>query len=358
MDGLSFDFTLNFPGLALAMAADLPCHGLTAVFGPSGSGKSTLLRVIAGLETAAAGEVCFRGQRWLARDTRRTPAWQRDVGYVFQDARLFPHLSVRGNLDYAVRRARHPVNDSYVIDSLDLGPLLTRRPISLSGGERQRVAIGRALLSGPAILLMDEPLAALDEIRKGEILPYIEQLRDEGSVPILYVSHSLAEVTRLADHIVLVRDGEIVRSGALQSVMADPASSAIFGVHEAGAVLTARIEDIAADGLAELSAGTGRIWLPASGDMRRGATLRLRIRAQDVMLALTRPENISALNVLAGRVISVTEEGPGNVTLVLDTGGQTLLARITRRSWLALELRPGTDCFAVIKSVAIARPGD
>jgi molybdate transport system ATP-binding protein len=211
-------------------------RGLTAIFGRSGSGKSTLLRVIAGLERRASGQIRFAGQDWQGPGLF-VPPHQRRIGYVFQDARLFPHLNVRGNLEYGLKRAaeRHGPGLNDVADMLGIAPLLDRKPDTLSGGEGQRVAIGRALLSRPQLLLMDEPLASLDAPRKAEILPYLERLRDEAGLPILYVSHDVSEVARLAGQIVMVQDGRVVLSGEAQSVFADPSAARFFGIREAGA---------------------------------------------------------------------------------------------------------------------------
>ncbi|MGQ0564125.1 MAG: molybdenum ABC transporter ATP-binding protein [Gemmobacter sp.] len=351
---LNVDVRLHFPGFTLAVTEDFPLSGVTAIFGRSGSGKSTLLRIIAGLETRAAGRVAMAGEIWQD-GPRHVPPERRGVGYVFQDARLFPHLSVRGNLDFALRRARGlggPGLDE-VAAALDLSPLLDRRPAALSGGERQRVAMGRALLTAPKVLLMDEPLAALDEARKAEILPYLERLRDETRVPILYVSHAAAEVARLANTLVLIDAGRVTRAGPAAELLSDPATAGRFGLRDAGAILTLRIAAQDPDGLTRLDGPTGPLWLPRI-DGPPGTTLRVRILAQDVMLALTPPVGISALNVLPATVRQVRPgEGPG--TLVqLALGDSLILSRITRRSAEALNLAPGLGLYAVIKAVSVA----
>jgi molybdate transport system ATP-binding protein len=352
---LKVDVRLNIGTFELAVTQDFSLSGVTGLFGQSGSGKSTLLRIIAGLETRAAGHVSVESDVWQEGD-RLLPAHRRGVGYVFQDTRLFPHLSVEGNLGYAFRRARGrggPGMDE-LISALDLGALLARRPAQLSGGEKQRVAIGRALLTAPRILLMDEPLAALDEARKAEILPYLERLCDQSRVPILYVSHSVAEIARLAQHMVVLRDGRVLRAGEATEVLSDPEAVPMVGSRDAGAVLEARIVAQHGDGLTELAVSAGRLLLPRI-DAAIGDRLRLRIPAQDVILARERPEGLSALNILPVTVTEVkTGEGPGAV-IQLRAGEDLLLARITRRSVTALGLKPGVAAHAVLKSVALAK---
>lgn len=352
---LLVDIRVNYSDFSLEVAQEFALSGVTGLFGPSGSGKSTLLRVIAGLETRAQGRVVMDREVWQDQ-AGRLPAERRGVGYVFQDTRLFPHMTVGGNLDYAVRRARGlggPGKEE-IVTALDLGPLLARRPAALSGGEKQRVAVGRALLTAPKILLMDEPLAALDEARKAEILPYLERLRDQSRVPILYVSHSVGEVARLAQNMVVLRAGRVLRAGAAVDVLSDPDAVPMVGPRDAGAVIEARIIAHHADGLTELSVSAGRLWLPRI-ESRPGDVLRLRIPAQDVILARARPEGLSALNILPVTVSEVRiGEGPGAI-VQLQAGSDRLLARLTRRSVDALGLKPGVAAHAVIKSVALAK---
>ncbi len=334
---------------ALDVAFAAPA-GLTCLFGRSGSGKTTVVNAVAGLFRPDAGRVDLDG---VTLSNLPTPA--RRVGYVFQDARLFPHLTVRQNLRYGgfVRR-RPAAGFDQIVTLLDIAPLLDRRPAALSGGEKSRVAIGRALLSDPRLLLMDEPLAALDEARKAEILPYIERLRDETGLPILYVSHSLSEVARLATTIVVMDAGRVIRSGPAAEILSDPDTAPILGLRDAGSVLTARIAAHDADGLTRLETGAGPLWLPAiSGPV--GRKVRIRIAAQDVILSRTRPEGLSALNILPGVVLAVRPgDGPG-MLVQLDVGGQRLLARITRRSAHALDVRPGQHLHLIVKSVAVAQ---
>jgi molybdate transport system ATP-binding protein len=280
------------------------------------------------------------------------------VGYVFQEGRLFPHLTVRQNLLFgrwfAPGFAPAAQLDD-VVDLLGIGALLDRRPGRLSGGEKQRVAIGRALLAGPRLLLMDEPLASLDARRKDEILPYIERLRDQAGVPIVYVSHAIAEVTRLASTIVLISDGRVRAVGPLQEVMGRAELYPMAGRFEAGAVLAVRVAAHDAGwGLTELTGVFGKLTVPRL-HAPVGSALRVRIRARDVILAATPPTGISALNVLAGRVEAVVPIEDAALEVQLRLGGERLLARVTRRSGEALGLAPGREVFAVIKTVAIDR---
>lgn len=331
--------------------------GITALFGRSGAGKSTIINAVAGLLRPNEGHLEVGGETLM--DTTRnlhTAPHKRRFGTVFQDARLFPHLTVAQNLDFGTRYAPKgshiPRND--VIDLLGLNALLTRAPNTLSGGEKQRVALGRALLSAPRMLLMDEPLASLDATRKHEILPYLELLRDGPlKLPILYVSHAVDEITRLADTLVLLKDGKIAAQGPLRDVMSDPAAVPLIGVREAGSVIEATVQSHDRDGLTTLKLRAGTLVLPAV-TAPVGTKLRLRIKAQDVMIARTRPTDISALNILAASITGIHEGTGPAVAVTLDIGGKVVLARITRRAVIALDLRVGTSCFAVLKSTTIA----
>lgn len=331
--------------------------GVTALFGRSGSGKSTLVNAVAGLLTPDRGRIAAGDMVLLERDRGlNLPPHKRRIGYVFQDGRLFPHLTVRQNLLFGRWFARQGrgVEPKRIVDLLGISPLLDRRPGALSGGEKQRVAIGRAILSDPRLLLMDEPLAALDEARKAEILPYLERLRDELRLPILYVSHSAAEVARLATTVVLLEAGRVVAAGPAAQVLADPAMAPVMGLREAGAVIQARLMAQEPDGLCRLMTAGGTIWLPQMR-ARTGAMLRLRILAQDVMLATERPQGISALNILETTVEEIRlGDGPGALVR-LRMAEERLLARITRRSVQALGLSPGIRVFAVLKAVSVAQ---
>lgn len=348
---------------AIDAAFDVP-SGITVLFGRSGSGKTTIVNAVAGLLRPEAGRITVDGRCLL--DTARgvfVPPHRRRIGCIFQEGRLFPHLTVRQNLRYGAwfapkdSRGEGAAREEFgrVVDLLGIGHLLGRRPGALSGGEKQRVAIGRALLARPMLLLADEPLAALDEARKAEILPCFERLRDEVAVPILYVSHSVSEVARLATTVVALEDGKVIRQGPVAEVLGDP-SVLPAGTRDAGAVLVATVAAHHADGLTELRAGGQPLLLPHLAQPV-GSTVRVRIAAHEVILSRARPEGLSALNILAGRVAELRMgEGPGAI-VALDTAAGRVLARITRRSAAALELAPGVSAHAVIKSVSVA-PGD
>ena len=355
---LTVSLSHRFPGFTLDATFDAPA-GVTALFGPSGSGKSTIINAVAGLLRPDQGRITSGAGVLLDTANRISLApHARRIGYVFQDARLFPHLNVRQNLGYG--RWFTPLttgaNFDDVVALLDIAPLLARRPGTLSGGERQRIAIGRALLANPQILLMDEPLAALDDTRKAEILPYIEHLRDQTQIPILYVSHSVSEIARLASSVVLLGAGQVLRTGTVTEVFSDPNMVNALGLRDAGAVIDAQVAAQEDDGLTRLQTSAGPLWLPRI-DAPLGVTIRVRITAQDVMLALQRPEGISALNILPATVVALRMgDGPGAI-VQLRAGQDLLLARITRRSATTLDLAIGTPVFAVLKSVAVA-PGD
>ena len=347
-----------FPGFALDLAFEAP-PGVTALFGRSGSGKTTVVNALAGLISVDAGHARVDGETLFDTSERVfVPPHRRRIGYVFQEARLFPHLTVRQNLGYgrwfARRHGAEVADMGAVVEMLGIGALLARRPGSLSGGERQRVAIGRALLSGPRLLLMDEPLASLDEARKTEILPYLERLSRETRVPILYVSHSVAEVARLATTVVALSEGRVVRAGTPAEVLSDPQAVPTLGIRDAGAVIAATVAAHHPDGLSELATSGGRLLLPHIA-AAPGALVRVRIHAHDVMLSLAPQEGISALNQLPVEILSLRRgEGPG-VVVQLRCGSDRLLARITRRSAEALGLAPGLACHAILKSVAVAQ---
>jgi molybdate transport system ATP-binding protein len=347
-----------FEAFTLDAAFTAP-QGITVLFGRSGSGKTTVVNAVAGLLKPDDGRVAVDGT--LLTDTAgrvHLPPHRRRVGYIFQEGRLFPHLSVRQNLNYGAWFAPKGApreSMARVVDLLGIGHLLERRPGALSGGEKQRVAIGRALLSAPRLILADEPLAALDEARKTEILPYFERLRDEVAVPILYVSHAASEVARLATTVVALEAGRVVAQGPAAEVLGDP-SVLPAGAREAGAVLTARVVRHHEDGLTELEAGGLPLFLPRS-TQSPGTTLRVRIAAHDVILSREKPQGLSALNILPGTVAEVrTGDGPGAM-VAIDTPAGRILARITRRSAEAMALTPGTAVHAITKSVAVA-PSD
>ena len=352
---LSVSLRHDFGGFSLDVDFRAP-PGLTVLFGRSGSGKTSVIKAVAGLLHPDAGRIATADRVLFDSATGRAlPVHRRRIGYVFQEPRLFPHLTVRRNLTYGRRfapRRGDGAEVDRVVEMLGLGALLDRRPGALSGGEQSRVAIGRALLSAPEILLADEPLAALDEARKAEILPYFERLRDQTDIPILYVSHSVQEVARLATTVVALEQGRVTRAGPAVEVFADPAFSPT-GPRDAGALVEARILTHHADGLTEVQAGSARLHLPRMPGAP-GEPLRLRIAAQDVMLARDAPQGLSALNILQGTVTAIREDAGPGVLISLTTPAGPILAAITRRSLAAMGLTTGTPCHAIIKSVAIA----
>ncbi|RMF12155.1 MAG: molybdenum ABC transporter ATP-binding protein [Alphaproteobacteria bacterium] len=343
--------------LDLSFALDHP--GITALFGPSGAGKSTVINAVAGLVRPHRGRIEINGATVFDSEAKvYIPPRRRNVGYVFQDARLFPHLSVRRNLLYGWRRAARRASDKDIRDLvalLGLESLLDRRPVSLSGGERQRVAIGRALLKSPDILLLDEPLAGLDRKRRDEILPYLARLRDRYGIPMLYVSHDIDEVARLADQVQIIDNGRIVASGPVSEVFTRLDLFPLTGRFEAGTVIDARI--VAHDdgyGLTRLHFDGGTLTVPRV-DAETGALVRVRVRAQDIVIALSRPDAISANNVLAATITDLRVDPETYADVQLSCGGARLVARITRQSLDRLALEVGKKVFAVIKSVTIIR---
>ena len=331
--------------------------GVTALFGRSGSGKTSLIRIIAGLIRPDQGQVTLDGTVLADMPGGKfIPAHRRRFGYVFQEARLFPHLSVRRNLTYGRWFApRGEIGDSLdrIVDMLGIAPLLDRPPGKLSGGEKQRVAIGRALLSAPHLLLMDEPLAALDEERKAEILPYLERLRDEIGIPIIYVSHSIAEVARLASKVVILREGRVDAVGSPVEVLSRPTAARGAERREAGALLEGRVEAISSPhNLSTIALKTRALLVPGIAQPI-GRTVRVHIPARDVMLATARPEGLSALNILAGTVSAIGSAADGTLEVSVDCGGDTVLSRITLLSAERLNIGIGAPVYAVIKTVAL-----
>jgi molybdate transport system ATP-binding protein len=337
----------------------IPATGVSALFGPSGCGKTTVLRCMAGLHRIAQGEFRLAGEVWQDATTFRAPH-QRAVGYVFQEASLFPHLSVRKNLLFGARRAGAPdgngaIRLDEVVDLLGISRLLDRAPQNLSGGERQRVAIGRALLSQPRILLMDEPLSALDRFTKDEILPFLERLHDSLSLPIVYVSHDLAEVERLADHLVLMENGGVRASGPLQDLQSDTSLPLARG---RGAAVTLPATASGYDpryGLLTLLVDGGR-FLVASPPAQPGHGWRLRIEAGDVSIARAQRTDSSIVNVLPALIVDAAPATDAELAVVLRLGsdgqGARILARVTRLSWDQLGLATGMHVFAQVKGVA------
>jgi len=358
---LSAAFRGQVGSFTLDVAFEAPLAGVTALFGASGCGKTTILRCIAGLHRLP-GRLAVGGQTWQEDGTGLfLPPYRRRVGYVFQEASLFPHLTVRGNLVYGARRAgpaggQPVIALDQVIGLLGLEHLLDRAPGKLSGGERQRVAVGRALLAQPRLLLMDEPLSALDRQTKEEILTYFEALNKELAIPILYVSHDIGEVTRLADRLVVLSKGGKVAEGPLGTILERLDLRPVTGRFEAGVVLTAQVaaQDPAFN-LTRLDHFGQAIVIPQV-DAAPGTPIRLRVRARDVALATTRPEGLSIRNVLEGTVAEVREEeGTAFAELLIDIGGGRLRARLTRHAVAELALTPGVPVYALIKSISFDR---
>ena len=355
-------FRVAHPGFTLDVDLQLPGRGVSALFGASGSGKTTCLRAIAGLEHAPGGYLSVNGEVW--QDDSRglfVPTHQRPLGYVFQEASLFPHLTIRRNLEYGMRRvpkSARPENSKiaslqHVVELLGIAPLLERMPHKLSGGEKQRVAIARALAASPRILLMDEPLAALDLKRKNEILPYLERLHDELEIPLIYVSHAPDEVARLADHLVVLEQGRALSSGALGETLARLYLPIRLG-EDAGVVLEGEIAELDAEWhLARVAFTGGNLWV-RDNKLPIGQHVRVRILARDISIALGTHLDSSILNVLPATVEQLADDTHPALSLVrLNAGGVALIARITRRSAAKLGLHPGQKVWAQIKAVAL-----
>ena len=346
---LLVSLTHRYPDFRIDLRFEAPTPAVTGVFGPSGCGKSTLLAAIAGLLPADACEVVLGGVR-----LSDLPAERRGAGYVFQDARLFPHMTVAANLRYGARRTgRGPIGFDQVVELLDIAPLLDRRPGRLSGGERQRVAIGRALLAQPRMLLMDEPLASLDAERKGEILPYLAGVKERLSLPILYVTHAADEVARLADYLLLMEAGRITAAGPLE-VLTARGDLPFARRDDAGSVLamTVRSHDPARR-LSVLRARETELIVPQV-PRPEGASLRVRIPAREVILARQAPEAISVHNAIPGIVRAVTADAERHAALVeLALPDGAILARVTPDAVQRLGLAPGVPALALVKSVAV-----
>jgi len=348
-------FEVPYEGFRLQVDLSLPGRGVTALFGPSGCGKTTLLRCVAGLLQPSAGRLSVNGESWQD-ETNFLPTHRRPLGYVFQEASLFPHLSIQRNLEYGMKRvpaAERRVALDDAVELLGIGHLLERKPAGLSGGERQRVAIARALLTSPRLLLMDEPLAALDLARKNEILPYLERLHDELEIPVLYVSHAPDEVARLADHIVVMEAGRAVAQGPLTETLARLDLPIRLG-EDAGVVLDATVAERDANWhLARVAFLGGAVWVRDSGH-EVGHRVRVRILARDVSVALEPQHDSSILNTLPATIEAIAPDSHPALALVkLRLGESALVARLTHRSACGLELKPGLRVFAQIKAVAL-----
>ncbi|KZT13885.1 molybdenum ABC transporter ATP-binding protein [Acidovorax sp. GW101-3H11] len=363
------------PGFTLNVDLHLPGRGVTALFGPSGCGKTTCLRAIAGLTRnypdtgltrnrpnpglarAQPGRVVVNGEVWqddAAKLWRATH--ERALGYVFQEASLFDHLNVRGNITYGLQRtppARRQVALEQAVELLGIGHLMERKPQALSGGERQRVAIARALATSPRLLLMDEPLAALDAQRKAEVLPYLEKLHRALDIPVLYVSHAIDEVARLASHMVLLREGRVLAQGPTGELITRLDLPLAHGDAAATVIEGTVQQHDARDHITTVGFSGGQLLLVSPTARAPGEALRLRVQARDVSLALAAPSDSSILNILPATVVAVAEDSPGQCMVALDAGATRLLARVTQRSAQALALAPGRAVFAQVKGVAI-----
>ncbi|HEY0766900.1 MAG TPA: molybdenum ABC transporter ATP-binding protein [Steroidobacteraceae bacterium] len=347
----------NRPAFLLEATFAAPTPGIIALFGRSGSGKTTLVNIISGLLAPDAGEVRLDDE--VLTDTRAgiaVPVERRRIGYVFQDARLFPHRTVNGNLRYGEKRARGApqiIGFDEVVSLLGLAQLLQRRPRQLSGGERQRVSLGRALLSQPRLLLLDEPLASLDAARREEVLPYLEALRDRLAIPMVYVSHQFDEVLRLATHVVLLEAGKVLAQGPVNDVSLRPELQSIVGPDLVGAVLEGVVTRLDPQhGSADLAVGTGTLQVSLR-DTPLGSRVRLQLLARDVILATQPVQGLSVRNALASTVISISNDDYGAVLVQLDVGGgEIVLARITHSALKALNLRPGDAVWTLVKAVS------
>ena len=356
---LSLDIERSLGSFRLAARFEAG-EGVTALFGRSGAGKTSVVNAIAGIQRPDRGRIAISGEAVFdAALGIDVPAPKRRVGYVFQEGRLFPHLSVRQNLNYAGLFSRGMPASEFdrVVELLGLRSLLERRPGNLSGGEKQRVAIGRALLSSPRLLLLDEPLASLDAHRKSEVLQYIELIRDEVNVPIVYVSHAVEEVVRIADTVVLMSAGSVLAAGPAEEVMGRPDLRPGEGAFEGGAVIDAKVveQDMQND-LATLAFDGGTL-TATNVDALVGEPVRVRIRARDVSIALERPRRISIQNVLEGKIAEVGERANGIVDLEIAVGRTVVRSRVTRRAAEQLGLARGLTVYAMVKAVSLTRAG-
>lgn len=348
---ISVRYELQRSDFSLDVDVEIPMRGITGVFGESGAGKTALLRCIAGLERGASGRLVVADDVWQDATTSR-PVHDREIGYVFQEPRLFAHLSVRQNIEYGQRRGRREdVGLDEAVELLGLRYLLDRRVDTLSGGEAQRVAIARALLRSPRVVLMDEPIASLDRARRDEILPFLDRLHAALSIPVIYVSHSIEEVIRLCDHLLVMERGRIIAAGDIQEVLLR-ADLPLLGGEEAGAIIHAKVVTYDPDdGLTKIAFDGVAMWVP--GRYETGAPLRLRIRANDVSICREDPGTSTVLNVLPAAIESIRADGESSELVQLGIGSEHILARITRRSRAQLDLRPGEQVLAQIKSVAV-----
>ncbi len=356
--GLAVDVNLSVGNQTITAAFQTPPAGITALFGPSGAGKTSILHAIAGLIRPTEGRITLGHVRLFDSFAQTDiPAAQRGAGVVFQDDRLFPHKTVKGNLLYGAGRLRPQARQgtlSKIARLLDIEALLDRKPIGLSGGERRRVAIGRALLSAPKVLLLDEPLTGLDAARREDVMAYIARIAHSEQIPILYITHGLDEVLRLADRMVTLENGAVSADGSVGDVLNERAISGLIAPDERATVVEGLVESAGGrDGLSVIATSMGLVQVVGLAAPQR-ARIRLRLKAADVGLALSEPRDISINNVLPGHVVSIADDGPAACLLTLDCGAP-LLARLTRHSVQRLALQPGSRIFALIKAVAVDR---
>ncbi len=347
-------FRLDRGNFTLDVDLRIPGRGITALFGPSGCGKTSLLRAVAGLEYCADGYLKVGDMIWQDGE-QFVPPYRRPLGYVFQDASLFTHLTVKRNIEYGIKRvpkAERMVSLDKVIELLGIGHLLERKPDRLSGGERQRVAIARAVAVSPRLLLMDEPLAALDQQRKQEILPYLESLHNELDTPVIYISHSPDEVARLADQLVLIEAGRVLAAGAIGDMLTRLNLPLAQGADAETLIQAAVAGHEEIYGLTYLDFPGGRFTVPHK-ELSIGHAVRLRVLARDVSIALEHQSNTSILNIFPATIENILPTSSSQVTLRLIVGGVPMLSRITRKSAALLDLQPGKSVFAQVKSVAL-----
>ncbi|MGE4123721.1 MAG: molybdenum ABC transporter ATP-binding protein [Pusillimonas sp.] len=357
----TLDIALTLPRASFTLDVDLhlPGSGITVLFGASGSGKTSVLRCVAGLEHPSSATIIINGETWQDDNHRiNIPTWRRPLGYVFQEASLFNHLNVKDNLEYGIKR--RPAKNAHkvlsdAIDLLGIGHLLARRPEGLSGGERQRVAIARALATQPRLLLLDEPLASLDPSRREEVMPWLEKLHDEFNVPMLYVTHAVHELQRLADHVVVLQQGRVKAHGPIHEVLTAMDPPLLTG-EDTGMVLTGRVAQFDTQwGMAEIVVGTTIFQIPHTS-LRENQTVRLLVLARDISIATLKPENTSIQNLIPCHIETVLPDAhPAQVLVKLTHNETTLVARITRRAHDALGLTPGQAVWAQVKSVALVR---
>ena len=353
---LHLQLRLERPGFTLQTDLQLPAQGITVLFGPSGSGKTTLLRAVAGLERQAQGQVRLEDEVW--QDSARglfVPTWQRELGYVFQEASLFEHLDVRGNLEFGLRRSPRADAQSLheSVERLGIGHLLTRSVQSLSGGERQRVAMARALATRPRLLLLDEPLASLDIARRRELLPWLERLHEQARIPVLYVTHAVDELARLADQVVMLEQGRVSACAPIEQAMTLPTVATALG-EDAGAVATGEVvARDAAHHLVQIRIGAGTVW-GRDADLSMGQRLRVRILARDVSLARSEQLDGTIQNRLRGTIEAIAPDAhPSQALVRVRCGPDLLLSRVTRRALEGLALEPGSPVWCQVKSVAV-----